>query len=174
MHGSHSGPYEADAITSPRLGFEPGPAVEVAGVEVAGVAGGAAEDDDDARFSLARAVRDEAGAGRIGRAGLHAAIALDIEQFVRVLPDDVPLVAARARDGRASAAGAGDLTEEGEFQRGPGQQELVAGAGEMLLVGEAVRVGVLRVGHAEGGRGAVHLGDEPAIGGIVDGRGRSR
>ena len=156
------------------LRFEPGPAVEVAGVEVAGVAGGAAEDDDDQRFSVAGALGDEAGAGCVGRARFHPRIALDVEQFVRVLPDDVPLVAARSRDGRAAAAGADDLAEAGQLEGGFRQQELVAGRGEMPLVGEAVRVGVLRVGHAEGGRGAVHLGDEPAIGGIVDGRGRSR
>src|SRR5436190_2363252 len=71
----------------------PGPAEKVAGIDVAGIGVSGAEDDDDQLAAVAFAPGNEAGTGGGGCAGLYARIAVDRQQLVRVLPDDIAFVA---------------------------------------------------------------------------------
>ena len=126
----------------------PGPAEEIAGIDVARVGVGGTQDYDDELAAVALAPRDKAGTGGGRGAGFDPGVTVDGEELVGVFPDNVALVAAAAGDRGAVLAGVDVLAEEPVLHRGVGEVDEVSGRGLVALGGEAVRVFVVGVGHA--------------------------
>lgn len=80
----------SQACSTGEIEVPPAVLEQVAGVGVAGIGGAAAQHHHDQLLARAFAARGQAAAGREGGAGLHARVALDAEEPVRVPPRDRP------------------------------------------------------------------------------------
>ena len=147
-----------------------GPAEHFFGV-VPNLGGVGAEGDGDDAFAIEDAGGDEATTGGVGRAGFHAgAVGKTGEDFVGVGDGSGPSV----RVGEGVCPGFHALAKVGVLVDFPGEDGDVEGGGILTGFSESVGVEEVGLGHAEGPRGAVHLGGEGFFGaGDVPGKGES-
>lgn len=129
--------------------FLPGPAEEVAGVDVPSVAGGRAEDDDQQVVVVSVAAGNEARPGGGSGARFHAVVTVDLQQAVRVLPDDVSGVSAGTDQGTAVLTRGDVLAKSRQAERVVSQRDQVPHRALMSFDGQTVRVFVRRPGHTE-------------------------